>query len=62
MSIKYLIILAADLLAPLLQAGPLGPPGNGGPGDRVPISSAILMLLVGAFGLGIKFFARKNKN
>jgi len=59
MSIKYIFILIADLLVPLLQ---LGPPGDGDPGGRAPITSAILMLLVGAFGLGIKFFTKKNKN
>ena len=59
MGIKYLFILFAELLVPLLQ---LGPPGDGGPGGRAPISSAILVLLVGAFGLGIKFFTRKNKS
>ena len=60
MGIKFVFFLVADLLFPLLQG--LGPPGNGGPGGRAPISSAILVLLVGAFGLGIKFFARKSKS
>ena len=59
MGIKFVFFLVAQLLVPLLQ---LGPPGNGGPGGRAPISSAILVLLVGAFGLGIKFFARKSKS
>ena len=59
MGIKYIFILVADLLLPLLQ---LGPPGNGGPGGRAPITTSILMLIVGAFGLGIRYFTKKNKN
>ena len=62
MGIKFVFFFIADLLFPLLQGGGLGPPGNGNPGGRAPITSAILLLLVGAFGLGIKFFTRKNKS
>jgi hypothetical protein len=59
MGIKFVFFIVADLLFPLLQ---LGPPGNEDPGGRVPITSAILALLLGAFGLGIKFFTKKSKN
>ena len=58
MGTKFLFILFSELLVPLLQNGP---PGNGGPGDRVPITGGILMLIVAAFGLGIKHFANKKK-
>jgi len=58
MGMKILFILFTELLFPLLQNGP---PGNGGPGARVPIAGGILMLIIGAFGLGIKHFANRKK-
>ena len=59
MNIKCIFIFLADLIFPILQNGPPGPgPGQG----RVPITEAILLLVVAAFGLGIKTFSRKRKN
>jgi len=55
MGVKFVLIFFADLLFPLLQPGP-GPPGN-----RVPITEGIILLLAGAIGLGIKTLTKKNK-
>ncbi len=56
MSIQYLLIVVANLLFPLLQ------PGNGPPGGRVPITESIVLLLLGALGIGIKAFYKKSRN
>ena len=44
------------MIFPLLQNGP----GNEPPGGRAPITEAIIILLSGAIGLGIKYFKKNN--
>ena len=44
----------ADILFPLLQ------PTQGG-GGRAPITEAIILLIAGALGIGIKTFSKKDK-
>ncbi len=55
MGVKFVLIFFADLLFPLLQ------PGHEPPGDRVPITEGIILLIAGAIGLGIKSLSKKNK-
>ena len=56
MSIKYLFIVASEMLFPLLQ------PGNEPPGGRIPITESIVLLVLGALGIGIKTFYKKSRN
>ena len=51
--IKFIFIIG--MLFPLLQ------PGQGGGGNRVPITEAIILLISGAIGLGVKYFIKKKE-
>ena len=55
MGIKFSLMLLADMLFPLLQPGQ----GGGGPRQDAPITEAIILLLAGALGIGIKTFSKK---
>ncbi|MCK5101289.1 MAG: hypothetical protein KAR17_00685 [Cyclobacteriaceae bacterium] len=55
MGVKFVLVFFVDLLFPLLQPGP-GPGGN-----RWPITEGIILLIVGALGIGIKAFSKKSK-
>jgi hypothetical protein len=53
--VKLFLLHLADILFPLLQ-----PPGQGG-GPRAPITEAIILLIAGALGIGIRTFSKKDK-
>lgn len=53
---KIILIFLVDLLFPLLNG-----PGPGGGGGQAPITEAIILLLAGAIGFGVKTFSKKNK-
>jgi hypothetical protein len=53
---KFFIILLADMLFPLLQ-----PTQGGGERGQAPITEAIILLVAGALGIGIKTFSKKDK-
>ena len=57
MGVKFVLVFFVDLLFPLLQTGP--DPGGGG--NRWPITEGIILLIVGALGIGIKAFSKKSK-
>ncbi len=63
---RLLLGILVFIMAPmLLLAQPIVPPAGGpdpgDPGDRIPITESILMLVAGGVGLGIKHFSKKKK-
>ena len=67
MGVKFLLIIWVKILFPLLQVMGNGAPHPCPPQNpncdpvKAPITEGIILLLLGAVGLGIKAFSKKDK-